>query len=364
MIENLKTDIIYFNTDTDFELEFNLCGCCRMRLLTEKVNTRNEFAKSLSRAVSRSKIIIACGTLFGEKNLIETVSLITDIGMEALDNTKYGIKSDGEIKILNGSTPLINSNGIFGGCIIEKNLQTIILLTESKSIRKTIMSELIHTYVAEVSVLLANKPESGLHDEPKQEIPHVKQPTEEVSAETTEVDELNEGFNEETELQENLEQAVSEENPIRQIILENQPVENADKRDIITLEETVEKQKEVKTENSKDNTAKDGNIFPLDIEGDDGILQFIDVTNEKRDSSSYYSLEEDISQYSISDEKTKSNGKLKIFIFVLVFVIVGIALALVYLMVVKPMLSGYDIKDYIKKILSPIGIKFISFRFL
>ena len=33
MLENIKLDIIYYRTPKDFEMEFNLCGCCRMRLL-------------------------------------------------------------------------------------------------------------------------------------------------------------------------------------------------------------------------------------------------------------------------------------------------------------------------------------------
>ena len=30
MFQNLKVDVIYYKTNTDFEMEFNLCGCCRM----------------------------------------------------------------------------------------------------------------------------------------------------------------------------------------------------------------------------------------------------------------------------------------------------------------------------------------------
>ena len=41
MFQNVKVDIIYYDTSTDFELEFNLCGCCRMRLLTDKTDDHN-----------------------------------------------------------------------------------------------------------------------------------------------------------------------------------------------------------------------------------------------------------------------------------------------------------------------------------
>ena len=36
MFQNLKVDVIYYKTNSDFEMEFNLCGCCRMRLLSDK----------------------------------------------------------------------------------------------------------------------------------------------------------------------------------------------------------------------------------------------------------------------------------------------------------------------------------------
>ena len=36
----MKVDVIYYKTNTDFEMEFNLCGCCRMRLLTDKAPDR------------------------------------------------------------------------------------------------------------------------------------------------------------------------------------------------------------------------------------------------------------------------------------------------------------------------------------
>ena len=52
MFQNVKVDIIYYKTNTDFEMEFNLCGCCRMRLLTDKSPDRKTAVHSLARAVS------------------------------------------------------------------------------------------------------------------------------------------------------------------------------------------------------------------------------------------------------------------------------------------------------------------------
>ena len=41
VFENFKIDLIYYNTQTDFEMEFNLCGCCRMRTFNDKCTDKN-----------------------------------------------------------------------------------------------------------------------------------------------------------------------------------------------------------------------------------------------------------------------------------------------------------------------------------
>ncbi len=156
MSENIKIDVIYYTVPSDFEMEFNLCGCSRMRLLTDKVDNRKDYVASLSRCVLRSRVIISCGPLFGEKGLIETVSKATELGTELIDCSKYNLTDKEEFCILKGSTPLISSNGTFGGCIIENGPQTLIILTENKALRKDIMSELIHPYISGISKLSEN----------------------------------------------------------------------------------------------------------------------------------------------------------------------------------------------------------------
>ena len=165
MLQNVKVDIIYYLTNTDFEMEFNLCGCCRMRLLTDKATDRKGFINMLSRAVARSRIIIACGGLFSETGLISTVAQAVGKPLEVADNASYGIKDDTKIKIISGSIPLVTPDGYFGGCIIESGPQTIILLSESRNIRKSIMQNLIHPYIEEFSMNAAaeNAPH-GAHE--------------------------------------------------------------------------------------------------------------------------------------------------------------------------------------------------------
>lgn len=150
MFQNIKTDIIYYKTNTDFEMEFNLCGCCRMRLLTDKANDRRLLISNLSRAVSRSRIIIVVGPLFSEDNIIGTIAEAIGKKLTNADNRTYGINSSEEIKIISGSTPLVTGDGIFGGCIIESGPQSMILLSDSKNIRKSIMNNLIHPYIEDI----------------------------------------------------------------------------------------------------------------------------------------------------------------------------------------------------------------------
>lgn len=150
MFQNIKVDIIYYKTATDFEMEFNLCGCCRMRLLTDKAPDRKSMVHNLARAVSRSRVIIIVGSLFGDEGVLSTVAGAIGKPLSPIDNKLYGISEGGEISVINGATPLVTPDGYFGGCIIESGPQSMILLSDSKNVRKTIMSTLIHPYIEEL----------------------------------------------------------------------------------------------------------------------------------------------------------------------------------------------------------------------
>ncbi len=161
MFQNMKVDIVYYKTNSDFEMEFNLCGCCRMRLLTDKATDRKLMVHSLARAVSRSRIIMVVGPLFGEEGSIATTASAIGSSLEKVDNKLYGIRTDAPINIIAGATPLVTSDGFFGGCIIERGPQTMILLSESRTVRKTIVENLIHPYISELyAIELKNKAES------------------------------------------------------------------------------------------------------------------------------------------------------------------------------------------------------------
>ena len=150
MFQNIRVDTVYYNTNTDFEMEFNLCGCCRMRLLTDKVSEKKTFLHSLARAVSRSKVIIVTGKLFGDNGIIRITASAIGSKLELADNKNYGIASDEKIEIVKDSIPLVTPEGYFGGCILENGPQTMIIISDNKNIRKSIMKNLIHPYIEEL----------------------------------------------------------------------------------------------------------------------------------------------------------------------------------------------------------------------
>ncbi len=153
MIQNIKVDIVYYMTATDFEFEFNLGSCCHMRLLNDKAKDKKAYVNSLARAVSRSQIILSVGPVFGEDGLIAVTAAAIGKSLKVIDNKAFGIEDDGKIEIIDGAVPLVTPEGYFGGCIIESGPQTIVILTENRTIRKSVMKTLIHPYVEDMSLM-------------------------------------------------------------------------------------------------------------------------------------------------------------------------------------------------------------------
>ena len=145
MATPIKADIIYYKADSDFELEFNLNGCCPMRLLSSKPVNDGELLSALSRAVSRSQIIFTVGSLKGEFSVIYNVCNAIGYTMYERDLSSLGVKE--RVMIPAGAIPLVSANGEFGGCVIECGPQAIVVLTDDRALRKTIMRSLVHQYV-------------------------------------------------------------------------------------------------------------------------------------------------------------------------------------------------------------------------
>ena len=327
MFQNTKVDIIYYKTPTDFEMEFNLSGCCRMRLLTDKAPDRIVLVNQMVRAVSRSRIIIVSGTLFGEDSIIETCSKAIGKPLAEIDNKQFGIDSDENISVIKDSVPLVSKEGIFGGCIIEQGPQTLILLTENKSIRKGIMQNLIHPYIQEiVASELVEKEEPA--KEPVEEI--TEESVEEIQEDITDTaEELPQESEEATEENEETEETAEETpEPVNQLILDDEDFQIA-----ATSEEPQEDYEP--DENSNDlyvETDKKGRGFKR-----------ADSYHIDYDSEGYI-----IEQYE-EDLPKKSDKKLNISILVLSVVLLLVVAVLCYCIFAVPQSEGVSAGAYLKE---------------
>lgn len=328
MVQNLKVDIIYHLTPSDFEMEFNLCGCCRMRLLSDKTTDKKGFIKALARDVSRSRVIIACGPLFGADGLIATVATAIGNGTVVCDNKTYGIASDEQIHIIKGSTPLVTPDGYFGGCIIESGPQTIILLTENKAFRKSIMQNLIHPYIDEISYIPTKSSPLTAAAEPKTVFETAVTENENYLTDTTA--DTNEPDIEQTEPlpipkpEHNIDFVMDDEELDKSdSSLDAEPSPIFD-NSYNTMYTEVEKPQEVMARYSEPYTPSESdNMFVTDTDNDDKF------------------------------EKSKRNDSTRamdIAVVILVLLLLLAVLALVYLIVLKPMTMGISTGDYLKEI--------------
>ena len=331
MFQNIKVDVIYYKTPTDFEMEFNLSGCCRMRLLTDKAPDRKVLVNQMVRAVSRSRIIIVSGALFGEDGIIETCSKAIGKPLAEIDNKQFSIDSEENISVIKDSVPLVSKEGIFGGCIIEQGPQTLILLTENKSIRKGIMQNLIHPYIQEIvaSELVekeepAEEPIEEITEEPAEEIEDIVADTEEeLPQESEEATEENEEIGEIEETAEEIPE------PANQLIKDD---EDDDFRLVVTPEEPGD-----------------------DYENEEDIPDLFVETGKKsrsyKKSKSYHTDYNSegyiIDQY--EDTPKKSGKGLNISILILSIVLLLVVAVLCYCIFVVPQSEGVSAGAYLKE---------------
>ena len=354
MIQNLRVDTIYYVTNSDFEMEFNLCGCCKMRLLTDKAENPKNFVGLLSRAVSRSQVIICCGKLFGNDGLINIVSQTIKKPLTKIDNAEYGIADSNEIKIVGDSVPLVNSDGCFCGCISESGPQSIILLTDNKGIRKTVMKQLIHPYIEELSILKntekSETPTEEVTDENENLIVEENDAENETIEENSDNDTLDENTDE-----------IIEENPEDLLILEDSSEENASENvsqngdaevNISEDSDTSDESKETDEPIAipayivPDNTV-DGFDFYFEEHPDRSIIK-------KHANAAYASYEEDnvFITNDFEPEFFQNKSALNISILIIAIVLLCALAALAYLLVFIPMSSNYVFSEYIKNIFS------------
>ena len=408
MIQNIKVDTIYYLTNSDFEMEFNLCGCCKMRLLTDKAENAKNFVGLLSRAVSRSQVIICCGKLFDNDGLINIVSKAIKKPLVTVDNDAYSIADSNEIRIIDGAVPLVNSDGCFCGCISESGPQSIILLTDNKGLRKTVLKQLIHPYIEELSIIRNTKEPSILPQADNSELPteamDVETPALEISEDEATVSEveLSPEMLEALQSDEVTEDTFENENSEYSETNTDDPSETSSTdeeslKDIENTEETAEKNAdedskelnnsqndtsleiEQDSENTSkevansvdeitipefildetDETAEPSYIDPSEINS--GFELYLEPERVKYSKKSHYALNyipsdrdnEFISQSSDSeffDEAEK--GMLNLPIMIVVIILLAALAALAYFLVFIPMRSDYVFSEYIKNIFS------------
>ena len=330
MFQNIKVDVIYYKTPTDFEMEFNLSGCCRMRLLTDKAPDRKVLVNQMVRAVSRSRIIIVSGALFGEDSIIETCAKAIGKPLAEIDNSQFGIDSDENILIIKDSVPLVSKEGIFGGCIIEQGPQTLILLTENKSIRKGIMQNLIHPYIKEiVAAELVEKEE--IAEEPVEET--TEEPVEEMFEETADTEE--EISDEAEEIAEETKEDTEEiPEPANQLIAD-------DEDDDIQMVETPDE--------PQDDYRAAEDISDLYVESGKKKKLFKKKKYDYNDHDLENDFEEDITDQYEEDTPKKSGKGLNVSIIILSVVLLLVVAVLCYCIFVVPQSEGVSAGAYLKE---------------
>ena len=151
MLKNLKIDIIYYETPSDFEFEFNLGGCCHCRVLNNTTSSPKELIGCLSKAVGRSRVIIVVGNFNQPNGLCLLISKAIGRQLTSVSADEYGIIEGSNTTVIEGALPLVSSDGLLSGCIIESGPQSIILLPDEKNLRKDIAENLIFQYISAVS---------------------------------------------------------------------------------------------------------------------------------------------------------------------------------------------------------------------
>lgn len=324
-MQNLKLDIIYHQSPSDFEMEFNLRANCPVRLLTDKTSDKKEFIKALARDVARSRVIVCCGQLFGNDGLISTIAKAIGAGTVTCDSKTYGINSQENIRIINGSTPLVTPDGYFGGCIIESGPQTIILLTENKTFRKAIMKNLIHPYLVEISYIAP--PVSPLSATTTAE-----EPVYETAVSENETYITNDDYENDTEEEPLLPTTEAQDEHNVNFIMDGE-------------EETIEEQplETVPTEESGFN-----NMYTEIETLEERKLRYEQPYITSQSDSMFIAEREDNREDII--RKKNNVRKMDITIVILIAVLLLAVLALLYLVVLKPVSMGISSGEYIKEI--------------
>lgn len=305
MVQSIKTEVIYYGMDGDFEFEFNLCGCCQMRMLKESVNDNAALLKALQRGIIRSRVIIIVGNILGESGTISLVSKAIGYACETLDTDIYEINSDEPITIIKNSVPLITKNGTFGGCIIESGPQSMIFLSDDKKIRKEVMSSLVNSYITDLSRFPTQLQTDN-------EIPAIEDKTEETD--NIELENVNE-----VQIEQEVEQTVNDFEP---------PMEFEDFSSY--------------SDEAKEAAIDPYNIANLPTSEDVDIVLDEENDDENDNSDEFYETNE-------ANTSTRSINVATLILSILLLVLLGF---IVYSFVYLPLSNGISVSENFKNIFS------------
>lgn len=149
MVPDLTLEVIYFNQPTDFKMEFELCGSCNVRFLSACAKSRSEFLTALSKSVVRSRAIITVGSfnpLDGDF-LPKIISKAAGYVLKPVDKAQLSIINSGEFSLPETAIPLVTAEGVLGGAVLENSDQTIIMLSDERALRHTLVSDLVCPYL-------------------------------------------------------------------------------------------------------------------------------------------------------------------------------------------------------------------------
>jgi len=149
MVPDLTLEVIYLNQPTDFKMEFELCGSSNIRFLSLPVKSRSEFLQALSKSVIRSRAIVTIGSFnpLDKDYIPKIIAKATGYELQAVENEKFGIQAQEVVLLPENSLPLVDSDGNLGGCVLENNDQSIIMLTSERQLRHSIVTNLVCPYL-------------------------------------------------------------------------------------------------------------------------------------------------------------------------------------------------------------------------
>lgn len=157
MAKDVKIELIYYKTKTDFSLEFGLHGNYPLRILSNSCDDLRSFFQFLKRAVSRSEIIITVGGYDEEGYIPELLGKSIGKNMVVPNYRQLGIITDRSYPLPAGAVPLSSERKLFGGFLIECGPQAIISLSDDRKTRLDITENTIAPYIAEHYAIYGNR---------------------------------------------------------------------------------------------------------------------------------------------------------------------------------------------------------------